>query len=664
MRHKSLFISAIVACLVFGSAALLLTSKEKESISVNASRENLTNGLFYRLKEGDTVADGDEILIVSNNGYSPTDFWGNPAYLSAERTGITLAKDTANTTEFALVAASPATLFTVEKQLNTDAFNLKGQMLVTGQSFDNSLYLGINIGDTRHSSMAGFERIGYFYGYNADRLGACLTSRSDDVNGWYADQCNTLWTFQYDEKANGVTIRSALAGNGDDIDALRKHDLKYTPDYQDRFCRISRSPESESTAVVYKQIKGPKAFSIAVTNSPKLDYNHGDKIDLSGLEITFSVEGAEDSYNFGSFTYNNNRSLFTFPEYATGSTDTETLPISFAGFTFSLTINVSRQAKAAQVVEPRNDYRGRYMLVYQDGGDYYALDAGKIGSGNPPVTQLEIYHDDPNWLVPKGNANLQRDPYLRFEVRCDPENGNYVLYNVWLSKYLDISIALFDDYQDYGYGDINFKTVNGRPRIVTCDKNLGQPTDNYLCFNTGTGNYDIAFPSQDEGCVPVYLYRYDSMDEDINHPTEGLNQYVAYFLSATSTCDATGQTMYITQSIWEDLRTRFNALTVEAQRILVSATYVHNQEQPGTVEDAMDRYDYIFNKYWESYDYIDDFISRALAGTMQNNLSKNVLPYAVNNVFYAGPVMIITLVSGLSVLCFVFYVAKRKKENR
>ena len=661
MKHKKAFISVIAASLIFGSASfLLLNNKEEDIKPAQASRENLTNGLFYRLKEGDTVSDGDEILIISNNGYAPTDFWGNPAYLSAERTGITLAKDTGNTTEFALVAASPATIYTVEKQYAAETFNLKGKMMVTGQSFE-SVYIGINIGDSRHSCMSGFDRIQYFYGYQADRVGACLTTRTDNVNGWYEDQANTQWTFQYDEKAKGVTVRSGLA-SGDNIDELRRQDLKYTPDYQDRFCRISRSPESESTAVVYKQIKNPKAYSIKVTNSPELNYNHGDKIDLSGLEITFSVEGEESNYNFGTFSYNSNKSLFTFPEYATGSTDSETLPINFAGFSFSLTINVSRQAKAAQVVQPRIDYRGRYMLVHQSGGRYYALDAGKIGTNNPPVTELEIYQDDSYWLVPKGDAGLQRDPYLRFEARIDTENGNYVLYNEWLLKYLDISIVLFDDYQDIGYSEINFKTVDGRPRIVTCEGNLSQPSDNYLCFNTTTGDYDIGFPPNDEGCVPVYLYRYDSIDEDITGPY-GLNQYVNYFLNATNTCDATGATMYITQSIWSDLRTRFNSLTVEAQRILVSTTYNHNQEQPGTVEDAMDRYDYIFNKYWESYDYIDDFISRSLTGTMQDNTTKNALPTIIHNdEFNTNLLVIIILISCLSVLCFSFYFIKRKNR--
>ena len=668
MKHKKTLISLIAASLILGTAAILLAGvKEKETMPVEASRDNLTNGLFYRLKEGDTVSDGDEILIISNNGYAPTDFWGNPAYLSAERTGITLAKDMENTTEFALVAASPATLFTVEKQYGADTYNLRGNMLVAGQSFENDLYLGINIGDTRHSCMAGFNRIGYFYGYNSnyigvDRLGACLESRSDNVTGFYEDQANTQWTFQYDEKAKGITVRSGLA-SGDDIDALRRHDLKYTPDYQDRFCRASRSPESESTAVVYKQIKNPKSYSITVTNYPKLNYNHGDKIDLSGLQITFSLEGAEDSYNFGSFSYNSNKSLFTVPEYATGSTDSETLPINFAGFSFSITINVSRQAKAAQIVEPKNDYRGRYMLVHQNEGRYYALDAGKIGTNNPPVTELEIYHDDPNWLVPKGDVNLQRDPHLHFEARIDAETGNYVFYNSWNVKYLDISIALFDDYKDYGYSEINFLTVDGRPRIVTGD-NLGQPTNNYLCFNTNTGEYDIAFPPNDEGCIPVYLYRYDSIDEDITGP-DGLNQYVAYFLKTTSTCDSTGQTMYISQSIWEDLRTRFNSLTVEAQRILVNTTYVHNQEQPGTVEEAMDRYDYIFNKYWQSYNYIDDFISRNLAGTMQNNFNRNHFSIITNDIFSGDTVVFIIIVTfSLSSLCFLIYLANRKKRKQ
>ena len=336
MKHKKAFISVIAASLILGSATAILLSKEKEVIPAEASIDNLTSGLFYRLKEGDTVSDGDEILIISNNGYAPTDFWGNPAYLSAERTGITLAKDTGNTTEFALVAASPATLFTVEKQYGAETYNLKGNMLVTGQSFDSKIYLGINQGDAYHSysCMEGFNRIGYFYGgQQVDRLGACLTTRTDKITGFYADQANTQWTFQYDEAAKGITIRSALA-SGSDIDALRRHDLKYTPDYQDRFCRMSSSPESESTAVVYKQIKNPSSYSINVTNYPKLNYNHGDKIDLSGLEITFSVEGEEDNYNFGAFTYNSNKSLFTFPEYATGSTDTETLLINFAGFFF------------------------------------------------------------------------------------------------------------------------------------------------------------------------------------------------------------------------------------------------------------------------------------------------------------------------------------------
>lgn len=107
-------------------------------------------------------------------------------------------------------------------------------------------------------------------------------------------------------------------------------------------------------------------------------------------------------------------------------------------------------------------------------------------------------------------------------------------------------------------------------------------------------------------------------------------------------------------TLWEELKTAFNALDVEEQAVLREAT---GNEQGNVVEQAMRRYDYIIEKY--GVGRYENFIAREI--TPANNVVDNF--FGSNDNLTIILVVTITLVSLSILIGFRFYLNKRKSNK-
>ena len=143
-----------------------------------------------------------------------------------------------------------------------------------------------------------------------------------------------------------------------------------------------------------------------------------------------------------------------------------------------------------------------------------------------------------------------------------------------------------------------------------------------------------------------------------------MNTFFTNFLNATDVCDPTGQVNSITKPLWTALEEEFTALSAEAQGLLAKVTYTHGEEQARSVEDAMDRYDYIIAKvrtFADTGEVIVDFIHRILAGNNPYWASSVNCPYTNMVSEESGVILLvaIALISGL--IATSFFILRRKR---
>ena len=660
MKRKGLLLGFIT---IFSlTIAVFAASNSSKKVQVaEASANETVSGLFYRVEKPSDISVGDDILLISTGGYAPDDFYGNPAYLHASNTGIKLSADGT----LATLSDSPAALFKVESGYGGENYALKSSFWIGGIVKTN-LYLGI-VNKDLYGGPFGYAT--YFFG-QWDRTGVSEEKTNDsDIQydkGLNANKSNTQWTFaQYD--TGKVTIRHVHSND-------HGGDLKYTTDYAQRFCRNPRGGSYVQDAFVYKRIPNdPAGYTVTVTNAPtKTSYNHGEKINLSGLQVKL-VADEERLY-----TYIGNEKLFSFPEYAYGDGSTSIL-VDFVGKVFSVNITVTRENASAILAGERHDYRGTYMiavLINESSG--YALNAKMAkDQGGSSKTLISPVNGKPGrWAVDYSIS--EEDPNVRFELARNEEafeaGRNYYSlrnYDSTEDKYSYLCLSdVFGvlDAEDADYTPLEVIYDNYGLRI----RNKNNSGGDYLVYDSATngGIFKFINTSTTGGSIyPVYLYKFDTLDS-----LTPVQNYVKKFLSDTAVCDMSGQNATITKSIWQGLEKAFNNLSVDSQAILANEEYTHNAEIPGSIGDMVDRYDFIVHKYLHPVDdneyVISDFIRRVIAGTSQNNVSYNERnqgqSIVQNDLFNNNATLIVITISGFTIVSimvgYIFIKKKRRDE--
>ena len=170
----------------------------------------------------------------------------------------------------------------------------------------------------------------------------------------------------------------------------------------------------------------------------------------------------------------------------------------------------------------------------------------------------------------------------------------------------------------------------------------------------------------------VVLYK---LDTTIGNPEcESINAEVNAFVSSFRTdtgsiCDFdggyTGDLATAWSSLANNLDGHFNSLSVDAQGILARTTYTHNSNENTALQDAVDRYDYIYTKYHESLSLIDFMCRSGLTGIYQDNVNSkaNIIQLYIKDNDNSS-LIIIAIVSALSLTTLGGYFFIRRRKER
>ena len=183
------------------------------------------------------------------------------------------------------------------------------------------------------------------------------------------------------------------------------------------------------------------------------------------------------------------------------------------------------------------------------------------------------------------------------------------------------------------------------------DFSFGNRLDAATCWSSLTdgGHYRV-------GIIAVGTGDYTNSDEGVVFSDfvvfKSAKTFAQYFRNKTSVCDATGASMNITSTIWNDLKERYNAV-YNNERV----DFKRADNDDADVVDAKARYKVILEKYSEDdYEYLTDFIG--LGVVRPSSVS---LPFAIEN-NASTIVILISVVSVITCLTLAIALKKRKHE--
>ena len=128
-----------------------------------------------------------------------------------------------------------------------------------------------------------------------------------------------------------------------------------------------------------------------------------------------------------------------------------------------------------------------------------------------------------------------------------------------------------------------------------------------------------------------------------------------------SYCDDQGEVNFMTQhqAEWNAQTIAYTNLSVAGKAYLHNITYTHGLETKDSIEDLIDRYNYIVSKYNAS-----DFMERTTMGAYQNNYQSSAIIMPTINYSTDNNILIIVIASIglLSISGLIIYFKKRKHE--
>ena len=364
---------------------------------------------------------------------------------------------------------------------------------------------------------------------------------------------------------------------------------------------------------LYKEItvdQGTGRVSLDMFSHPdQTTVYEGDYLDLTGLEMRITIDKGEDNELSFTSSYEIDHGFYTVTYAAKNATH---VYCTYASWTFNIEVEVIEDTSGDiyfnKVKTLKGDYRGSYVIVYENGSQIYQL-TSKGGS----LEYTKANADDP--ICDNLNSSITGNMFSLIHKRID--GVTYMFMQAYSSgKY----VVRTEDSIDFTYYEEDL-TAND---AVTIDEDLNiHIGDGILYFNDYP--FDVG-PNPDES-VRAKLYKkvidYTAINQE---STARFDSFISNFASVTgSNCDASGDTeTSLTTTQWNTLKSKFDDIAndicgYDFQGYLANTTYVHNQEAgSNSVKDLMDRYDFILSRYQDSKGY-DDFIDRKLGNAYQSN---------------------------------------------
>lgn len=361
-------------------------------------------------------------------------------------------------------------------------------------------------------------------------------------------------------------------------------------------------------------------------------------------ELKYTVDGEEISLGDELTTTGTFAVVISYTDGVTGTTKSaEPYNITINGYVAHTWTKVT--ADNAPV-----DWRGTYLLVYESGSDAYIFNSSL--ETTDAVSNYVSGTISSNQIV----GNKQIDSVAIQIERNTVESASY--YHVLLAN---------GNYLVGTASKMNFQktaTANNAATFSFGDDCL-VISSNIVRFNASNGQTRFRFyPSTTTTMQNCCLYKMDTTSTIENE----VSSFVGGFhTSIGGVCDPTGigTDIKTLNSSWSSQADAFEALSVDAQGILASTTYIHNAEEPGSTKDIIDRYDYVYSRYSDSLTK-GDFMDRSgLSNYQPTGLRSFGRPlFDTNNFNESNSTILIIVVSviGLSAIGGYFYYRKRKEN--
>ena len=463
-----------------------------------------------------------------------------------------------------------------------------------------------------------------------DSEGYAYLSRYNEENRYGTEGHDDPITINYDRPSSTYELFGYYTG-GSNIRIFRKVDL---------------SEVKDTYAYIYK-------------SGNKSHYEPNETAVLTGLEMDVTLYFKDNTTATYNVKYSNETSYFTL---GTASYADQEVSFSWLGFEFSYSAEVKATLHDEHYYNDVSDHskpkdiRGTYLLGANHEDITYLLNLSTIGqnvyqSGIPSVVSLGS----------EMTSICDKDDEYGQDIANVVNNVFEIVYHVD-GYYIKIGNKYLcrENPNNYNYYYLYLDTIENAFKVE-------QGNDGHLV----TPDNDIFVYFFQPGAVGVYLNRNGSVSsneeamvlfkkEFSSDESIELETYRSSFFSNTNVCRNDGTTVLATLvSNWSTLASSFTNLSTDSQGYLACLTYIHNDEVALSLNDLVDRYDYIVSKY--SGDGCTDFMNRSAANTLQNNV-QSINNITLDNNMGVNVTVILTIVS-MSLLSISGFIVMRKRRH-
>ena len=340
----------------------------------------------------------------------------------------------------------------------------------------------------------------------------------------------------------------------------------------------------------------------------------GDYLDLTGLEMQVTIDKGEDNEISFRASYETEPTFFNVYFAAHAATH---VYCTYVGWNFNLEVEVIEDTSDYiyfnELKAQRSDYRGTYLVVYQDGTTIQQLRADGWTFEYQKASVDGPIHD-------AMNQSIMMNRFFITRLRID--GTSYMFLQAGKNNKYVIRDGNEIDFTD----DVSSVTTAS---AITIDENCSVHMGDailYYAYN------QFHLSSNPDASSRAKLYKrvvdYTEFDsENTTRYTDFINSFAS---TSSAGCDVSGDSdTTITTAQWNTLKSKFDNVAndiwgYDLQGYLANMTYIHNEEKgTNSVKDLIDRYDYILAKYQDTTNF-DDFIDRKINPAYQDNYHQPV----------------------------------------
>ncbi len=381
----------------------------------------------------------------------------------------------------------------------------------------------------------------------------------------------------------------------------------------------------------------PTINRIEVTSMPKkTTYTLGEPLDLTGIVVQ-SVNSNGDKNDVTTsceFSPNDGSILNEVGNVA--------ITVSYQGLVTSFNITVSEESGGGdnpnppvgeatfnKVTSSKDDWTGTYLIVNEEAK--VALDGS--------LAEIDVMNNVIDVTITNSSIEYSENLFTS-TFTIEAISGGYAVKSN-SGSYIGTS-------SDNNVLETSSSNVTFVHSISMSDENVNLTIPSFsrsLRYNsdTSTGNRFRYYKSTSQ--KPVQLYE---LIEPTVSPVEEANNFASTFLSA-NLCDGGNTAPSVT--LWNELAEQFNTLSNEAKDIFKTAQVTDGN----TIAQAVERYDYIINKY--GIDTYSNFMGR--------NVDLSNVP-SIDNFIHENYLIIVGVILTLAILTIFssYFISRRSRKGQ